>query len=584
MKHSHSLALSPNAHFYPDARILVVDDEPLFLAYLKKILSEDGYRKPAFQSDPIAALHQLKSESYDLLLLDQNMPGMSGFELLEELGKFPQEKQIPVMMLTAEEDLAARHKALALGALDFLTKPFDVVEVTTRIRNMLQVRMLHNALEVANYSLEQTVEERTKQLQREVNERKRIEERLEYLSATDSQTGLPSGMIFMDRLQQSLQRNRRKKVGTAVIGVHVLWVENMGERDWMRELAQLLVDALPGGSVMRNDKLGFLVLHSVKDQESLELIIRKIEGIQDSGEFGLRVGYEADWVSEMDAEQMVQQVRSNLQEGKQDAQQPTSMKALLHQAIFEHRCDPFELAWQAQIGLADEQLIGVEVLLRWNSPELGFVSPAKLVEVAEQEGWIGRITRWLIGSAIGQYRQWMDRGMVLDHFSINLSAQDLLDGECVEWIKEALALHQVPAERLCVELTESELMANVGRGRQMLQELREFGVKVALDDFGTGYSSLSYLKMFPINMLKIDRSFAVNMLEDDVSLAIINAMTQLAQHLNISVVLEGVEYQEQIEQLRKSNVDLIQGYFYSRPLPPEEFFEFYQKGGNANAT
>ncbi len=220
---------SPIARFYPDARILVVDDELLFHAYLRRILQEDGYRQPEFEANPVQALERLRNESFDLLLLDQNMPEMSGFELLEELSHLPAERQPPVMMLTAAEDVGSRHQALALGALDFLTKPFDVVEVTSRIRNMLQVRMLHNALERNNRSLEEIVERRTRQLQREVNERKRIEERMEYLGTTDPQTGLPSEMIFMDRVEQLLQLNRHSRHGTAVIGLHIVSVERMDD-------------------------------------------------------------------------------------------------------------------------------------------------------------------------------------------------------------------------------------------------------------------------------------------------------------------------------------------------------------------
>ncbi len=552
-----------------------MDDEPLFLAYLKKILKGAGYQQPTFESDPLAALELLRRENFDLLLLDHNMPGMSGLELLNAMVQLPIEQQVPVMMLTADDDMESRHKALALGALDFLTKPFDVVEVTTRIRNILQVRMLHNELESMNHSLEQTVQARTKQLQREVNERKRIEEQLEYLGATDIQTGLPSGMIFMDRLQQSLLRNQKISLGTALIGLHVVWVEDMGERDWMRDLAELLVEQLPDASVMRDEHLSYMVMHSVQDQEALEAIVRKIESLQESGEYGFNIGYVVDWVGEVSPEQMIQHARDNLRKERRETQQPTSMKALLHQAIFEHHCAPFELAWQPQIQLADGRLSGAEVLLRWNSPELGFVSPAKIVEIAEQEGWIGRITLWLIETAVSQYGSWMRQGVALDHFSLNLSAQDLLDGACQQQIKRQLERFEVPAERLCVELTESKLVENVTQGRQMLRELQQMGIKVALDDFGTGYSSLSYLKLFPINILKIDRSFAVNLMEDDVSLAIIQAMTQLAQHLKMSVVVEGVEYAEQIEVLKRSKVDLIQGYFYSKPLAPVDFLEFY---------
>ncbi|MBT3197673.1 MAG: EAL domain-containing protein [Gammaproteobacteria bacterium] len=569
----------PKAHFYPDARILVVDDEPLFLAYLKKILTEDGYQKPSFESDPLVALERLREEPFDLLLLDQNMPHMSGSELLEQLAKMPVEQQVPVMMLTAEDDQSSRRKALALGALDFLTKPFDVVEVTTRIRNMLQVRMLHNALEEMNHNLEETVRARTKQLQREVEERKRIEQKLEYLVATDIQSGLPNEMIFMDRLEQTLRFNRQNKVGTALVGLHILWVEDMAEQEnWMRDFSQLLMEKVPDCSVMRNDRLGFLLLHSVEEQAAIELIVRKIETIQADGLYHFKMGFVVDWVGEMSPSQMVSHVRNNLLEERRETQQPTSMKALLHQAIFEHQCAPFELAWQPQILLDGKRVTGVEVLLRWNSPELGFVNPGKLVAIAEQEGWIGHITHWLIESSIRQYRLWMDQGMVLDHFSINLSAQDLLDEECVGWISQQLSANQVPAERLCVELTETKLMENIGRGRERLKEIRALGVQVALDDFGTGYSSLSYLNLFPIDILKIDRSFAVNLLEDDVSMAIIRAMTQLGHHLDMLLVVEGVEYAEQVTMLIEGEVDIIQGYYFSKPLSADDFLAFYRQG------
>ena len=207
---------------------------------------------------------------------------------------------------------------------------------------------------------------------------------------------------------------------------------------------------------------------------------------------------------------------------------------------------------------------------------MGPVPPFKLVGIAEQEGWISHITHWLIETAIAQYRSWMDRGIELHHFSLNHSAQDLMDSECMSQIERQLEKYQVPAEKLCVELTESKLVENIADGRKMLNDLRAKGIKVALDDFGTGYSSLSYLKLFPIDILKIDRSFVVNMLEDDVSYAIIQAMAQLAQHMKMSGVAEGVEYAEQIELLKPSNVDLIQGYFYSKPLPPEEFLAYFK--------
>ncbi len=569
--------LSPSTHFYPDAKILVVDDEPLFLAYLKKILTEAGYQQPVFQSDPVAALEQLKQERFDLLLLDQNMPQMSGLELLEELAKLPIEQQVPAMMLTADDDTESRHKVLALGALDFLTKPFDVIEVTTRIRNMLQARMLHNQLESLNHTLEQTVQERTKQLQREVNERRRIEEQLEYLGSTDVQTGLPSGMIFMDRLQQALQRNSRQHTGTALIGLHVFWVEDMAERnEWKREFAELLSQAVPNASIMRDQQLGFLILHSVESPEALETIVQRVDQLQEDGEFGFKLGHVVDWGGELSPEQMVQYAHDNIAAEERQNQPPSSLRALLHQAIFERKCADFELVWQPQVSLSTGAVSGAEVLLRWTSEDLGPVPPGEMIKVAEQEGWVSHITYWLIEAAISQYRQWMNQGIELDHFSLNLSAQDLMNDECLNQVVRQLEKHQIAPQRLCVELTESSLVENVSDGRKVLQSLKEMGVNVALDDFGTGYSSLSYLKLFPINILKIDRAFAVNLLEDRVSQAIIKAMTRLAQSLEMLVVVEGVEYMEQVEMLRQSRVDLIQGYYFSKPLAAEDFLEYYQ--------
>ena len=352
-----------STHFYPEARILVVDDEPLFLAYLKKILTEAGYRYPEFESNPVIALERLQYEAFDLLLLDQNMPQMSGLELLESLSQLPTDRQVPAMMLTADDDRESRHKALSLGALDFLTKPFDVIEVTTRIRNMLHVRILHNQLESLNHSLEQTVRDRTKQLQREVNERKRIEEQVEYLGATDAETGLPSGMIFMDRLQQSLSRNHRIHVGTALIGIQVVWVEDIGDHDWKREFSQLLMEAFPGASAMR-EKQSFFLMHSVQDQEALETVVRQVDHLQERGGVKFKVGYVVDWGEELSAEQMVQHAHDNMKAEERQNQQPTSLKALLHQAIFERNCADFQLVWQPQILLQEDQLAGAEVLLR----------------------------------------------------------------------------------------------------------------------------------------------------------------------------------------------------------------------------
>jgi len=163
---------------------------------------------------------------------------------------------------------------------------------------------------------------------------------------------------------------------------------------------------------------------------------------------------------------------------------------------------------------------------------------------------------------------------VLDHCSINLSAQDLTSLETVPYIKQQLDKFALPPSALCVEITETELMENIELGRAHLEQLRALGVKVALDDFGTGYSSLSYLRLFPIDIIKIDRSFVIDLEESAASQAVVAGIVEMARMLKLQIVVEGVEYQQQLDRLLPYSVEWIQGYFYSKPLQKEEFLNY----------
>jgi len=554
-----------------DAEILLVDDDAIILLFLRKQLQNSGYQHITSCEDPKQAVKLLKERSFDLLLLDQNMPGMSGIELLEWLQSEPSATKMPVMMLTADDDHEARHKALSSGAWDFVTKPFDTVEVMSRVHNMVKLRTLHKGLQQSNYQLEEKVKERTKQLRREVKERGRVEKQLEHLSVIDQLTGLPSEMIFLDRLQQSLLQGARKGKESGVIWVQLKLQAPLPS---IKEVASRLLPITRNGSLARRGRSAFLLLASDLDSEGLDLkiVLSRVRNALNGVE--VKIGSAISSSDEVDVETLIATARENLLSNKMTTTKVVSVKALLYQAIFGSKCAKFNLVWQPQFSLTEQKVTGAEVLLRWSSLELGKVSPAEIVELAEREGWITEITRWVIRNTIKQVKDWRDAGLVLDHCSINLSAQDLTSLETVPYIKQQLDKFALPPSALCVEITETELMENIELGRAHLEQLRALGVKVALDDFGTGYSSLSYLRLFPIDIIKIDRSFVIDLEESAASQAVVAGIVEMARMLKLQIVVEGVEYQQQLDRLLPYSVEWIQGYFYSKPLQKEEFLNY----------
>jgi diguanylate cyclase (GGDEF)-like protein/PAS domain S-box-containing protein len=236
------------------------------------------------------------------------------------------------------------------------------------------------------------------------------------------------------------------------------------------------------------------------------------------------------------------------------------LKADLERAISH---DEFRLRYQPTFDLRDGHLAGFEALLRWRHPTRGEIFPNDFIGLAEETGLIVPIGKWVLDQACSQARAWLDAGRDDLVLGVNLSARQLREAEIVDWVRDALAAAELPAERLMLELTESSLMQD-DEGR--LHELRGLGVRLALDDFGTGYSSLSYLSRFPIEVLKIDRSFTVELggeLEDS---ALVRSVIQLAAAMNMRTVAEGIERPEQLARVTALGCDLAQGYLLGRPM------------------
>jgi EAL domain-containing protein (putative c-di-GMP-specific phosphodiesterase class I) len=232
--------------------------------------------------------------------------------------------------------------------------------------------------------------------------------------------------------------------------------------------------------------------------------------------------------------------------------------------------EEFFLDYQPIVALRDKTVVSLEALVRWRHPQRGLISPAEFIPLAEETGLILPLGEWVLRSAINECVQLTRAGFSGMRVAVNLSVHQLQQQELIRIIQRMLATAGAQASQLQLEITESVLMSNVDTTASTLNALSDMGVELSLDDFGTGYSSLSYLKRFPIDVLKIDRSFVRDIPSDPDDSAIASAIISMAHNLGIQVVAEGVETEEQLEFLRDHDCDTVQGYYLSRPKPAEE--------------
>lgn len=244
-----------------------------------------------------------------------------------------------------------------------------------------------------------------------------------------------------------------------------------------------------------------------------------------------------------------------------------AVETRLRQAITD--C-AFELYYQPKVELATGKTIGLEALVRWRDEELGNISPARFIPLAEELGLINELSRWVVQEACRQSRRWLNAGVPAVPVAVNLSGQDFLRSDFPDFVTNVLLENDISPQNLELEITEGVVIENLATASKMLEELRKIGISIALDDFGTGYSSLGYLHRIPIDTLKIDRSFIRNIADDWNSAAITSGVITLSHILNLNVVAEGVETQAQIDLLLDQNCNAVQGAVYSMPMTPEK--------------
>lgn len=244
--------------------------------------------------------------------------------------------------------------------------------------------------------------------------------------------------------------------------------------------------------------------------------------------------------------------------------------ALVRDLAVALETDGLSVVYQPKLSLRDNFYLGAEALVRWRHPTLGALTPDEFIPLAESSGNITHLTRWVLMETIGQIAHWQRNGLDIV-VSVNISAIDLLEQDMPAYINSLLKRHRVAAHKLCLELTESSIMRETQHSMAMLQQLKDMDIRLSIDDFGTGYSSLSQLKKLPVDELKIDKSFVLKLADNEDDTVIVRSTIELGHNMGLDVVAEGVENESSQQILAELGCDMVQGFFYSRPLPAQDF-------------
>ncbi len=431
------------------------------------------------------------------------------------------------------------------------------------------------------------------------------EERLNYLAYYDVTTGLPNRALFHDRLNQHLLAASENNSTVALLGVDLDQFRVINDtlgRQVGDALLKQVAERLRGAGLDANDLAHTgagcfaVVLNNLQKEADVAHILEKrindslrrpfvVEGteLRISAKAGIAL-FPADGA---DADSLLRNAAAALGKAKLSGDkylfytpeinarvaENLSLENKLRQAVEKEQ---FVLHYQPKVELEKRAIVGVEALIRWQSPELGLVPPLRFIPLLEETGMILEVGTWALHRAVLDHRHWMEMGLAAPRIAVNVSTIQLRQREFIDVLRAAIG-EGGSASGIDLEITESLIMDNVQDNITKLQTIREMGVGIAIDDFGTGYSSLAYLAKLPVQTLKIDRAFIITMLKDPNVMTLVSTMISLAHGFGLKVVAEGVDEEEQAKMLRLLKCGEMQGYLFSKPLPREELTKLLQR-------
>lgn len=411
----------------------------------------------------------------------------------------------------------------------------------------------------------------------------------------DALTALPNQLMFYDQARRLIALAKRKKlpVGLVVVDLDRFHEVNqtLGRRsgdEFLRQVAGRLGESLRESDILGRlggDVFAFL-LPDVSDAAQAGIVVRRLidtltQPVRiEANEFFATASVGVVFYPQdgQDAHELVSNAETAMRHAKGQGRNGFQFYSAMMRAEIRDRLfletevrnaalhQEFVLHYQPKVSCANGRIVGAEALIRWNHPKRGLVSPDQFIPLLEETGLVVSVGRWVIHEAARQLAAWHAAGFDMPSISVNLSARQLQSETLIDDVAEALALSELNAACLDLEITESMLMQNAEASIRKLNALKRMGVTLSLDDFGTGYSSLAYLKSFPLDALKVDRSFVQDIAADPDDASITRAVITMAHHLKLKVIAEGVETAEQLALLISAQCDIIQGYFFSRPL------------------
>jgi diguanylate cyclase (GGDEF)-like protein len=534
---------------------------------------------------------------YALAFVDMRMPpGWDGLETIEHLWK--EDPDVQIVICSAHSDYDWRDIFERLGHSDkllILKKPFEPIEVLQCASALSRKWQHERALEAHVESLEQVITARTEKLEA-------ANLQLRHLATHDALTGLPNRVLLDDRLAQAIAHADRDSQPFAVLMLDLdrfkLINDSFGHRSGdtvLNEVArrlQSLVRSIDTVARVGGDEFVLVVSPSAARSDAEEIGKRaneilsapfQVEGVdlRVSSSIGIAFyptdgGSAESVLAHADAAMYCakERGRNNCQcfspGMKSVALERVSLESELHQAL---KLEQFELFYQPKVDTASGDIHSAEALIRWRHPQRGLIQPAEFIPLAEECGLIHEIGAWVLREACRQCAVWQRAGQPPLRVAVNVAAPQFRRGDLLDVVRGALQKSQLDPRFLEIELTESAVMTNPEDSAAVLEQLSRMGVLVSVDDFGTGYSSMSYLRRFPIDKLKIDRSFIAELTTRADDASIVQAIVSLAHGLRLKVVAEGVETLEQLKFLQSVGCDQYQGYHFSEPLPAAEFAE-----------
>ena len=539
--------------------VLVVDDQEINRDVLGMIL-EDDY-EVIYACNGREALEKIQEfkDRLSVVLLDLIMPELDGFEVLARVRADDFLQRIPVIVLTAERN--AELKALQMGAADFITKPFDMHEVIlARVGRIIELSEGRQLISAAEH---------------------------------DRLTMLYSKSFFFEYASRIHQYHPEWHMDAVVLNIDQFHsVNELNGREFGDNVLRILGNEIRAflaetegiASRFEADRFDIYCKRQDDYQKLLDRFQDKIDALSRSASIRLRMGVKP-WQAGVGPVLLFDRahVACNMARGDYKTHlvvydEAMHSREMLNQRLLNDLRRAVEerelmVYYQPKYNVQYDppRLSSAEALIRWNHPELGMVSPGSFIPLFEDSGQISLVDQYVWSEAARQIADWRDRLGVTMPVSVNLSRVDVFDPELMDTLNRLIEQNTLDRKSLKLEVTESAYTDNAGQMIDLISRLREQGFEIEMDDFGSGYSSLNMLSTMPIDVLKMDMRFIQNVERNKKDFWLVEVVLDIARHLKVPVVAEGVETRSQLEMLRKAGCDLIQGFYFSRPLPPEEF-------------